>query len=803
MRSIYVINTHTHTHTHTHIHTHTHTQTHIHTYIHTYIYIYIYTHTYIHIHIYVFCSRFAAASVAVDVCVQLTLYPAVLSLAYGKRQTKGKIDEMQSPDVEGEVRRDDDDEPRQVRAANKSRSWSWQWGGRANFRERTARTDDRVGRVRAGGLEEQLLPTSTTDGEEQYVRAHGAGSNVGGSSRQGRGGRTFNGRGIQWEARVMSKDGRVWVLLAAIVLVVWSLLASSGVERGLEQTDALPTDSFLIAYFRDLADLVQVGPPVFFVVTSKTREEGSKGSFGDPEVLQKLCTRRGCRSDSLGNSVSNAARFTNYTLIATGVSNVADDFISWLLNSRDDAAHACCRQALTPSGDRGPICPAHWNPALHPGETLPQQCICNKTLTFASPACPAAMLPCESAGGCLTPGLPNSAFEKFNATSRAGTCWGVRLAGLCPTGGEHPFCSKDCYTKYGNFQSACVAASEAFPSADDLRQFFGDFVNSECPSDPSDASCAVCGEHYHADLSNLSLGALNLHGRPVPPDAARADLDAVSAARFMSYHAPLRTQAEFISALEYAYKMADDLSQKLDLAIYPYSVFYVFFEQYVGIEQAAMRVSWLALMAVAVIVTWLLGSLTCALLVLATAVAVELSLVGAMGLWGIKLNALSTVNLVAAIGISVEFSVHLVHAFAHASGTREQRALAAMQGVGGAVVSGIAFTKLLGVSVLGMAHSRIFVVYYFRMYLCLVAVGCFYGLIVLPVLLSIFGPPSKQSDDGMGCTTSPLEGAREGAGAAESGTAASIDSARWAAGIGDRVSSDSAISDTIPLPCAS
>ena len=52
------------------------------------------------------------------------------------------------------------------------------------------------------------------------------------------------------------------------------------------------------------------------------------------EVLQKLCTRRGCRRDSLGNSVSNAARFTNYTRIATGVSNVADDLISWLLNNR-------------------------------------------------------------------------------------------------------------------------------------------------------------------------------------------------------------------------------------------------------------------------------------------------------------------------------------------------------------------------------------------------------------------------------------------------------------------------------------
>ena len=713
---------------------------------------------------------------AVDVCVQLTLYPAVLTLTHGRRLAEAKISAArQSSRAQGELGRADDDQGRHVRAAE-ARCWSWQWGGSGNH----------VGGLSAGLLEERVLGASAPDGD------------VG--SRQGAHRRTGHGKGIQWEARVMSKDGRVFVLLAAIVLVVWSLLASSGIERGLEQTDALPTDSFLIAYFRDLANLVQVGPPVFFVVAGETREDGSSGGFGDPEVLQKLCTRRGCRRDSLGNSVSNAARFTNYTRIATGVSNVADDLISWLLSSRDDPAHACCRQALTPSGQRGPICPAHWNPVLHPGETLPPQCMCNKSLTFASPACPAAMLPCEIAGGCLMPGLPNSAFQKFNATSGAGKCWGVRLAGLCPAGGEHPFCSKDCYAKYGNYQRACVAVSEAFPSAEDLRDYFGDFVNSECPSDPADASCAVCGAHYRADLSNLSLGALHLHGRPVPPAAVRADLDAVSAARFMSYHAPLRTQGEFISALEYAYEMADSLSEKLDLAIYPYSVFYVFFEQYVGIEQAAMRVSALALVAVAVIVTWLLGSLTCALLVLATAVAVELSLVGAMGLWGIKLNALSTVNLVAAIGISVEFSVHLVHAFAHASGTREQRALAAMQGVGGAVVSGIAVTKLLGVSVLGMAHSRIFVVYYFRMYLCLVAAGCFYGLVVLPVLLSIFGPCSNHPDNDEMRASSPFSAVQASAGAGGGGAAAAAggsESAHTCAGgavRGDGGSSDAAIS---------
>ena len=347
-------------------------------------------------------------------------------------------------------------------------------------------------------------------------------------------------------------------------------------------------------------------------------------------------------------------------------------------------------------------------------------------------------MPCEVAAGCLAPGLPDRAFERYNATSGAGTCWGVALAAFCPRGGEHPFCAKQCYAS-SDF-APCVAPAAAFPAAADLRGLFADFVRAECPVDPSDASCAVCGMHYRADLANLSLAALHLRGAPVPPEEPRADPAAVSAMRFMAYHAPLRSQHDYVAALQYAYKLADDLSQRLNLSVAPYSVFYVFFEQYVGIEAAAMQVSVLALGVVALVVCGLLRSVSSALLVLVTAVAVELALVGAMGLGGVKLNALSTVNLVAAIGISVEFSVHVVHGFAHAQGSREQRALQAMRGVGSAVVSGIAVTKLLGVSVLGLASSRIFIVYYFRMYLTLVAAGCFYGLLVLPVLLSLFGP---------------------------------------------------------------
>jgi len=113
---------------------------------------------------------------------------------------------------------------------------------------------------------------------------------------------------------------------------------------------------------------------------------------------------------------------------------------------------------------------------------------------------------------------------------------------------------------------------------------------------------------------------------------------------------------------------------------------------------------------------------------------------GAMAAFDILLNAISVVNLVMAIGISVEFCIHITVAFMAARGTQDERVTLALTNVGSSVFSGIFLTKFFGVLVLAFSTSQLFQVYYFRMYMAICILGGLHGLMLLPVLLSLFGP---------------------------------------------------------------
>jgi len=183
----------------------------------------------------------------------------------------------------------------------------------------------------------------------------------------------------------------------------------------------------------------------------------------------------------------------------------------------------------------------------------------------------------------------------------------------------------------------------------------------------------------------------------------------IKTSRFRGMHTALNVDKDFIGALKAANNFTSTLNNRFkDMNIIPYSVFYIFFEQYSYILDVAFLSLGLALLAVFIVTLLTLGNITLSLIIVAIVSFIQVDLIGLMYLWGINVNALSVVNLVMAIGISVEFCVHIAHSFLLANGTRNERAHFALVNIGSAVFKGITLTKFIGVIVLGFANSQIF-----------------------------------------------------------------------------------------------
>jgi Niemann-Pick C1 protein len=260
--------------------------------------------------------------------------------------------------------------------------------------------------------------------------------------------------------------------------------------------------------------------------------------------------------------------------------------------------------------------------------------------------------------------------------------------------------------------------------------------------------------------ADCPLGGKAAYGNAVVVDAER---DTIPASNFRASHTPLRSQEDFIDAYASARRISDGLKKSTGIEVFPYSVFYIFFDQYSTIVRLTATLLGSALAMILVISSILLGSVRTGAVVTVTVIMIVTDIIGTMAVFNVSLNAVSLVNLVICVGIGVEFCAHIARAFMFPSRAvmeraknkfrgRDARAWTALVNVGGSVFSGITITKLLGVFVLAFTRSKIFEIYYFRIWLALVVFAATHALIFLPVALSFVGGDGyidPESDGGL------------------------------------------------------
>ena len=221
-----------------------------------------------------------------------------------------------------------------------------------------------------------------------------------------------------------------------------------------------------------------------------------------------------------------------------------------------------------------------------------------------------------------------------------GDCCRVRKANPSIFCGSHDP-ERLCQPCYAGKEPAWNITMVGLPENEDFMGYLQQWLIS-----PTDAECPLAGKASFGTALSVS------------PDGSD-----VLASHFRTFHSPLKSQADFINAFEAAHRIADDISRQTGAVVFPYSLFYVFFDQYAHIIAITQELIGLGLASVLVVTAFMLGSWRTGTIVTGVVALTVVSVMGIMPVFGISLNAISLVNLVISLGIAVEFCAHIARAF--------------------------------------------------------------------------------------------------------------------------------------------
>ncbi|CAI5757233.1 unnamed protein product [Candida verbasci] len=285
---------------------------------------------------------------------------------------------------------------------------------------------------------------------------------------------------------------------------------------------------------------------------------------------------------------------------------------------------------------------------------------------------------------------------------------------------------RQCQTCY--FNKSYDTSMDIFPKDSDFMFYFNQWIQE--PSDP----CPLGGK------------------APYSTSISRNSTDIISS-YFRTSHVPLKSQDDFINGYKNSIRIIEEIKKYTNLDIFPWSPFYIFFVQYLNILSLTVSLLSIALFIIFIISYLVFGTFKSSFAMTITILSILINIGGVLSIWNISLNALSLVNLLIICGICVEFTIHITKRYSQmvinddefyanysneiTSTIRDARIIKTMKQLSGSIITGIIITKFIGISILAFTSSKIFEIYYFRMYFTLITVASLHALVLLPILLSL------------------------------------------------------------------
>ena len=182
----------------------------------------------------------------------------------------------------------------------------------------------------------------------------------------------------------------------------------------------------------------------------------------------------------------------------------------------------------------------------------------------------------------------------------------------------------------------------------------------------------------------------------------------------------------------------DDLSHSTDVNVFAVALPFVYFEQYAHVLRETTRNLIVAGISILLISSMFLNHLVVIVCLLCGFIGLILELLGLMYIWNVSVNSLSMINLVMALGFSVDYNAHVAYHFVSSKATSpELRVIDALGKIGGSVFLG-GLSTFLGMMPTGFASSTVFQTF-FKMFVGIVVLGLVHGLAILPVYLTLLG----------------------------------------------------------------